>query len=76
MSLKVKFVALSMVVIVSFGAVSSHADSDDNPYLLADYEGYGEGLGEGSYEGDLQVRFCEGHCATPNYKLNLNKKEG
>jgi len=31
---------------------------------------------EEPYEGNLQVRFCEGHCATPNYKLNLNKKEG
>lgn len=29
---------------------------------------------EEPYEGNLQVRFCEGHCATPN--LNLNKKEG
>ncbi len=29
---------------------------------------------EEPYEGNLQVRFCEGHSATPNYKLN--KKEG
>jgi len=29
---------------------------------------------EEPYEGILQVRFCEGHYATPNYKLN--KKEG
>ena len=31
---------------------------------------------EEPYEGNLQVRFCEGRYATPNYKLNLNKKEG
>jgi len=29
---------------------------------------------EEPYEGNLQVRFCEGHYATPNYKFN--KKEG
>ena len=29
---------------------------------------------EEPYEGNLQVRFCEGRYATPNYKLN--KKEG
>ena len=28
---------------------------------------------EEPYEGNLQVRFCEGHYAPPNYKLNKRR---
>jgi hypothetical protein len=31
---------------------------------------------EEPYEENLQVRYCDVHYATSNYKLNLNKKEG